>query len=281
MAAVIRDVNGIVEPFLKIPDDVNLEIYDQYNLTRADSATNTIYIGYYRGLARYSDRSGFVDGIPGYKKSPRISRAILAHEYGHLLLDANLGAAKEILMEARNNPLINQLTYGDQKLTEAKWAAKKRRDVLWLVRSGYHELFADVVAAVYARDLRIMSDAINFQTGPLSGEHISELLDFERRTSIELSPEEKDDVHTQMNVARRYVGTHYLNRMMKPTLGRARFLKILARAIDDEIVEIANRSDLSMVAEALSPFKIREDNSVLLQLNQRLIQRMNTLAKQI
>lgn len=80
-------MNKIVRNYMEIPDKINLEIYDQNIDNKFIANTNTIRIGYWKGYTTFTDKEGYINGIPGYKKSPRLSRAILAHEYAHALLN--------------------------------------------------------------------------------------------------------------------------------------------------------------------------------------------------
>lgn len=98
-----------------------------------------------------------------------------------------------------------------------------------------------------------------------------------------MSNDERQGPHSQMNLARRHVGSQYLKRIVNSPKGRGTFLRLVADAINSELTRIGRAPDLEIrkMYKALMDFPIDPEGHIFTPLNESLISKIEELAKDL
>ncbi|KYG68933.1 hypothetical protein AZI87_06820 [Bdellovibrio bacteriovorus] len=167
-AQTITEINSLIAP-LEIPQQVKVSVGMAFKFSHFNAGDFSVYIGI------RPDSMG--------KMHPKVNQTTMAHEYGHAIFEHNLikdlesykslrhkaihleAQVEAAARESKNLVYRSDVTFDKKKKQELQWQAiekmleskslKKEFKAFqryWIIRTAFHELFADAVALTYTRD---------------------------------------------------------------------------------------------------------------------------------
>lgn len=132
-ATTVQKIDSLLNG-LKIPTETNIVIHDQMMFSSFNAMDSAVYVGL---------RPGNVMG----RKHPKINMITLTHEYGHAILEKNLGSA------------IPEFTAFSKK----QFDNSNDRDPQLILHTALHELFADSVTLVATKNPEALTELLSMR----------------------------------------------------------------------------------------------------------------------
>ncbi|GEM_PF-1733081 len=200
---------------------------------------------------------------------PTQTEYILAHEYGHAiftkLLSRNSFYSEVYSIDKEFSNLEFEIKLNskpteqsEQRLAELS-ERKKSYNKLRKLLTDYSELYADIIAVYYSNNKETMLNALYFDDMSDQSYNLVLARSFSER-SVDITDRIYSEEHASLVLARHFVGT---NLWPKSKEEKQKFLSLIFKAIEEEILERVDREEYKLSAKKMNESLIKRINKIM------------------